>query len=425
MATKQEIKYKLLDKVLTAVIERKKYIFTGNKTEVANIIKLIEDYNKRNSKEKLTKVLNAFTEKIEKKKLAKKIESKKAKKVIKAVKKEVKMLKQAEKAGGLRGADIVPTKHPLKGDKRFTFKDGEVYLTPFTQIPMPPKLVEKLILCVANGVDLNPYINFWKLALLNPNPVARTKMFDYLSKHNLIVTPYGYIVTFRMVKKTDRKTQDGRPIYTSAHTRKEDYIMGTAYSMLRSECDEDGQNDCSRGLHTGSPAFIGIEVGDGYGVKIAESKVASPYTYGTGYDNPKNDKFDQTFGNQAVITLVNPMHVVSIPFSDTRKMRSCELFFVKTTTAEEVKDLTEKDYLLFDHDYREYEVAQLEKLLKETKLVDYKDDSKKAGTTAARKRKEEELKKLMDAIHYNGDKITLQLGLGDIKRIIESRIKSL
>ncbi len=254
--------------------------------------------------------------------------------------------------------------------------------------------------------------------------IGRT--LDYLDKHNLIVTPNGYFVTFRMVKTTNKKTSTGKPIFTSAHKKVEDYVMGEAYRIPRIDCDEDGNKDCSKGLHTGSPLFIGIQPGDGYGTKTVTTKTANPQSYGTGYDNPttytnKTETFNQTFGNQAVICLVNPMHVVSIPLSDTRKMRSCELFFVKLTTAEEVIDLTEKDYLLYDVDYKEYESTQLKDMLKTTKLKHWADTKDLDKITATKKA---ELEKIKASLTIGQDKInTNNLTLSDINKIIQSRIK--
>lgn len=397
---------------------KKKWVYTSAvKEEREALIKLLTSYDKLPNEQKYSKIIRLLEPQTTKKEIAVKTQRKKIKNELKVVKGELKSATKQLKEGN---TDI--SKYLAK-DKRFEIKGGNIYLKPFDTVPMPIGLIDKVVSCIKNDVDVQPYINFWMLCLLNPNPIARTKLFDYLSRHNLLVTPSGYFVTFRMVKKTTRKTAKGEPIYTSARTGKEDYVMGTSYKMDRKDCDEDGQNDCSRGLHTGSPLFIGIEVGDGYGVKTVTTKVANPNSYGTGYENPKyedrTESFDQTFGNQAAICLVSPMHVVSIPFSDTRKMRSCELYFCKTTTAEEVIDLMENDYLIYDHQYKVYEAEQLKEMLKDTKLVNYVSKDK-PDSTAAMAAKIADLKQRLSV---SGDVVNTQgLSLAQINLIIKSRL---
>lgn len=275
--------------------------------------------------------------------------------------------------------------------------------------------------------------------LLNPNPVARVKLFDYLELHNLMITKNGYFVTYRMVKTTDVIGE-----YTHAHNhgnKKLIYTIGTVAKLDRkTQCDEDGSVDCSKGLHTGSPLFIGIKteakkidltekeaVGEGYGTGFkVVTKQAEPASYGTGYDRPAptktNEKFDHTFGNQAVICLVNPMHVVSVPNSDTRKLRACELYFAATTTPEEVIEHLTKDINIYDgHDdkYKAIEQKEIAEMLKSANLVDlFSATTKKAASKEAIADLDKKLSKLSLASDGINDKLTAV----QFKSIIDSRI---
>lgn len=67
-------------------------------------------------------------------------------------------------------------------------------------------------------------------------------------------------------------------------------ILGQPVSMPRSECDNDPNSSCSRGLH------------------------AKSISYGMG------------FGSNSLVTLVNPYNVVAIPTGEYSKMRCCEYF---------------------------------------------------------------------------------------------------
>lgn len=307
-------------------------------------------------------------------------------------------------------------------------KGDEFTLFGFESVAMPQLLVDRFIDFIQLKRDVEPLVNFWMLCLLNPNKIARYKLFAYLSKHRLIITPSGYFVTYRMVKETSTSKEDG--IYVDAHTGKFQHIIGKVSRMYRKDCDEDGNADCSRGLHSGSPDFIGIKLGDGY--NKGEVKVKSQGGgYGTGYDHPSEttQKFDHSHGNQAVICIVNPMHVVSIPNSDTRKMRSSEIFIAKLTTPEEVlSHLTEADYLIFDSEYAGLEAYQLKEQLKDAKLEDYSDGSveklsKEKGTPAKNK-----LKALTDKLNAFSTKILDDKPADDVTqeemmRVVASRVK--
>ncbi len=445
MGTKQpSIKSQSAGAYFTAIINKKSYTIKPSTEERAFVKKEILAYNTKPSDTRLKKILTLLKPKEEKKKqevliLKKKVhnEKKEATKQLREVNEELKSV--------IIDATIEEKDVHLFDPKLFLVKNLNVYLKPFIDVRFPKTLVNRFIDFIKAKTSLNPLINFWKLALLNPNEIARTKLFDYLANQNITLTPKGYIVTYRMVKTTNKHTQDGKPIFTSAHKGQEEYIMGTAFSIPRSECDEDGSRDCSKGLHTGTHKFIGIitdkkvdltegnnTVGDGYGIgtKIT-TKQETPDSYGTGYNRPRssggtvttNQKFDNSFGNQAVICLVNPMHVVSIPHSNTRKMRSCELFFCGTTTPEEVVNLVEKDYHIFDHAYYQYEMDQINKMLSETKLKECIDDVR---TNKILKKKEEAQLRLNEAtkkLSIGKEPInTNQLSSADIYDIIKSRI---
>lgn len=293
---------------------------------------------------------------------------------------------------------------------------------------MPDLLVQRFIDYVQLKHDVQPLVNFWMWCLLNPNKVARYKLFAYLSKHKLLITPSGYFVTYRMVKTTDKPG-----VFTHARSGVKQifYKIGEVAKLDRAtECDEDGSRDCSRGLHTGSPDFIGIKVGEGYDKGETKTK-SQGGGFGTGYDAPKEttQKFNNSFGNQAVICLVNPMHVVSIPNSDTRKMRSCQLFFAKLTTPEEVlSHLTDADYLVFDNEYAQIEAEEIKKMLEGAKLEDYSDGSVEALTGKKDSSSQKKLKALQNKLSsLNGkvleDKVADDVTQDEMMRIIQSRVK--
>lgn len=440
MATKKEfIKYQAAGRSLIVTIDKKKFVFTTAEKEKRDTIKkAVESFNNLPTETKKAKLVKLLTPKTEAKLVATLVKKKKVQNQIKESKRKIKTLSQAVQASEVPLMIDGAVKGILEKDNRFKVSDGKVTLVPFNSVPMPQKLVDKIKDFLTRGQDLKPLINFWKLCLLNPNPIARTKLFDYLTLHNLIITPNGYFITYRMVKTTDDPG-----VYTHVHngTPRLYYRVGEVAKLDRAtQCDEDGNRDCSRGIHFGSPRFIGIvaepgsksktsleegtTVGQGYGTKIVTTKAAHPDSYGTGYDRrDTTQKFDNSFGNQATLWLINPMHVVSIPFSDTRKMRACEGYFAKLTTPEEViEHVIDPDYLLFDDNYKQYEEEELNKMLSETKLKAYVDNEAKAKSEKAKALAKSNLAGLREKLRAENDIAAPDLSMQDINLIIQSRI---
>lgn len=434
---KEEISAKQVGQNLLVIIDGKKYskrlIDAESRDRIKNKILL---FNKRNSKTLKDELLDIF----EPSRLVKEKEISKEKGIksqLKSLQKDIKsslaktvqykkkIIEKAEKISKKPGSKV----SSKEAQMLIVRKDGQMVMKGFEGIAMPDLLVKRLEEFLNANQSIKALLNFWLLCLLNPNEIARTKLFDYLSHHNLTITPSGYIVTFRMVKTTEEAN-----IYTDSHTGKMKYTIGTAARIPREDCDEDGSKDCSKGLHTGAPKFIGIvadkkvnhnegneTVGDGYGIKYVTTKAEHGDSYGTGYDKPvdKTKKFDNQFGNQAVMCYINPAHVVSVPNSDTRKMRSCEIYFAKLVTPEEVIDMVEKDYLLYDDDYNRIEFEHLKELLKNKELKEYITSKVDTG-----KKVEEMKKKLEDqriSMKFSSDNINQNLSIIELKEIIKRR----
>ena len=439
MGTKQEISAKQIGNNLIVIIDGKKYTkVCKDKKEIDPIKNKILLYNKRNTvalKEEILSIVDKVTQKKEEQKTKEKGLKKSIKKVLKVDKKVISKKKIAVKktidkvkaAADKLGYDLKKRKD-VSGLLVVT-RDGNLAMKGFEQVPMPSLLIDKINAFLDAKQGIEPLLNFWSLCLLNPNPIARTKLFDYVTRQKLIITPSGYFVTYRMVKRTSTMGE-----FVDAHTGKFKHILGKVSKMDRSLCDEDGGNDCSKGLHTGTPKFIGIitkteldiqegkgSVGDNYGVKTVVTKAQVGDSYGTGYDRPteeKTQKFDNTFGNQAIICLVNPAHVVSVPDSDTRKMRSCEFYFAKLTTPEEVIELNENNYLIYDFDYQKEELDQLQELLKTKEVkafVGAKSDNKKY------KQLELDLQEVQKDLKLSTDVINTALSPAQLKSIINQR----
>lgn len=95
----------------------------------------------------------------------------------------------------------------LVADNIFTIKNGSFYLTGYETFPMPEELVVRIQSHVEQGISVQPLVNFWKLLMLNPDPVARESTFKFMSEYDFPITDSGYFIGYRAVKQTD-KTYD-------------------------------------------------------------------------------------------------------------------------------------------------------------------------------------------------------------------------
>lgn len=97
--------------------------------------------------------------------------------------------------------------------------------------------------------------------------------------------------------------------YTSAHTGKEDYKVGSVISMPRQEGDDNNNISCSKGFHAASKA----------------------YDY-------------SGFGDTPILVIINPIDVLSVPIGEVGKLRTCRWFFAMTLTREEEHILDDQDF---------------------------------------------------------------------------------
>ena len=422
------IVYKQIGRNLNVKIRKNLLTKVGTTEELLPLKELINKYNNTKSPLVAEKLENKILELLTSTKTKEDNKEKIEKSIVKSkLKKATKDLKETEKANDN------PVKLLRKSLPKNIFKvsdEGEV-IKVGTETVMPQLLVDKILKFIEKNQPLAPLLNFWNLTLINPNYSVIPKLFDYISKHNLIITPSGCFVTYRMVKDTGRFTEDNKKIYTSAHTGEEEYIIGEIFKLDRKECDDNGARDCSKGLHTGSADFIGIKLGNGYDKGEIKTK-SQGGGYGTGYAAPDEivpQKFDNTFGNVAVICIVNPMNVVSVPDSDTRKMRSCELYFAKVTTAEEVlHHLTNEDYLIFDTEYAAKQVSDLEVQLAELEVKNKKGKllnlfkSNKDKDKAKLEAKKEQLKQDIEALKERYNNLNKNVISEDALTVLKQRL---
>jgi uncharacterized protein Veg len=317
---------------------------------------------------------------------------------------------------------------------------GEIFLAGFNT-PIPMTLVEVIRDYHENSYPLTAIINFWKLLMINPDKRIREKLFDFIKIHDFSITDAGYMVVYKAVdyknkdkqgdktfevfisnqvlhvkkdwkcsprkyavyknlandeygiakvevvsnwdekaknievmgnlddlfnaifvtkETTDEPEQTKSVVYTDIHSHSMTIVLGKPVYMERKECDGDPSLDCSIGLHCGSTDYVNH--------------------FANGCD-------------AVLVCYVSPANVISVPSSETSKIRVSEYFPVGVATYESGKiDIIEQKY--FEDAYCAYELEELNVMIERVKAEEFPLETAKKAK--AESRPMSELKKILE-----------------------------
>lgn len=148
------------------------------------------------------------------------------------------------------------------------------------------------------------------------NPVSTDHLLSWLATKDFSITSDGLIVTYRGVSREYASGHAGMGAWETADGVKhfdpqEDpegyarhksllYAPGSRVYMNRNDCDPNGRNSCSYGLHFGTRQFANSYARNGH----------------------------------MMMCVVSPENVVSVPTYDAEKARCCELYSVASVTGD-------------------------------------------------------------------------------------------
>lgn len=243
-------------------------------------------------------------------------------------------LKELVHSGNYTAAQIRSIIEPLeqKATDHFVNNDyfirsgRSLYLREIPQISIPYDLAEEMY-----PVPPENLLNFWRLAALNPDPIARDGLFWFLKTHDFEITPEGYFVAYRNAVKLNNNT------WTDQHSRTTRIHLGSPVVMQRDRCDSNPDQSCSYGLHVASKTWLG----------------------------------ENYFGDTGMICLVNPMHVVAVPpVDDYGKMRVCEYLPIGIVQYSNGKIASEVSFANYTYDLDELTAHQIKELIRTSNLSD-------------------------------------------------------
>jgi hypothetical protein len=178
-----------------------------------------------------------------------------------------------------------PSEHELKTsvngplvyeNEKIYFREGEY------NEELEPRLCQEIEMLNRRGMSLEPVVNFCRNMVQNPSYDSRQRMFSFLNNEGLPITPDGHFLAYKYV----------RDDFYDAHSGTVLYEIGTSVKMNRRDCDDNPNNSCSTGLHVGGLDYA-------------------------------------SYGPKTLVLKVNPKDVVTVPYNESQKMRTCEVFVVK------------------------------------------------------------------------------------------------
>lgn len=196
--------------------------------------------------------------------------------------------------------------------------DGLVYIAGEA---LPNSLSKRIIQFAQEGFDFKPLVTFWENCKANPDPRAKTDLYNFLEHNGIPITSDGCFVAYRAVRNDWYDKRTGTMLNT----------VGSVVTMDRSKCDSDPNVTCSYGLHVAAYNY-------------------ARHNYGT-------------TGDRLLEVKVNPADVVAIPVDyNGEKMRVCK-FTVLAENQEGViarpvydpENVPQDDEDYDDEDYENYD----------------------------------------------------------------------
>jgi hypothetical protein len=277
---------------------------------------------------------------------------------------------------------------------------GEVYLAGFNT-PIPFVLVDIIKDYHKNGFPLTSILNFWSLLMVNLDTRIRENLFDFIVKHDFVLTDNGYMVVYKAVAYQNKVDNDLAEFVSNQYLKvKKDWKCSpNKYTVYQDSDNNYGmtKNETIGGWDLDDKNIIIVGRLGELNAELDKIEVKSVYTdkhtktmsiqLGVPVRMKRNDcdgdpavecsvglhvgstKYVESFGGEGdavLVCLVNPAHVVAIPNYDRSKMRVSEYFPFALATYENKKiDIIEEKY--FESDYMTYEKTELAEMIAKLK----------------------------------------------------------
>jgi hypothetical protein len=272
--------------------------------------------------------------------------------------------------------------------------------------------------------------------MINPDVRVREDAFDFIKRHDFVLTDNGYMVVYKAVDYANKQDNDIAEFVSnqSLFVRKNWKCSPNKYIVYKNLEDNTLMITKNETAAHWDAKEKNIEICGNLGelnAKIGELAARSETVYTDNYTHtmsiklgvpvnqerkncnadPKKDCSDglhvgttnyvNSFGRNhcgqdavVLVCLVNPAHIIAIPDSETNKMRVCEYFPMALATYTNHKiDIIDQKY--FESDYKTFEESELAHMIQNVQ-------KNELPIATAKKAKEEtrtmeELKKIIES----------------------------
>lgn len=190
---------------------------------------------------------------------------------------------QAEVLKALHGTVEIKVEAPTVTSKVLEMKGEKIY---YNGELLENDVTERIQTYVREGLPYEPLFRFLENLLQNPSFHSRKQAFRFLSHKHLPITDDGCFLGYKSVRSD----------FKDWHSGKYSNRVGDNPTMDRGNVDDNHESDCGLGFHVGT-----VE-------------------YAMGFYNEKP--------RHLMIVKVNPKDIVSVPSSETNKMRVCSYLVV-------------------------------------------------------------------------------------------------
>lgn len=133
------------------------------------------------------------------------------------------------------------------------WKNDAIYFPLVSELSVPRELATSILIAEEENdtLKIETYKNFWTLMSLNPDEKCRQNLYWFLQKNGLVISKHGFFIAYRNVDTTKE-----HGVYTDHHSHSFRIKIGEMVTMPRSQCDDNQEVTCSRGLHLASSVWL-------------------------------------------------------------------------------------------------------------------------------------------------------------------------
>lgn len=279
---------------------------------------------------------------------------------------------------------------------------GNVYMAGFNT-PIPLGLLNVIKEYHENDYPIDAIINFWKLLMINPDKQIRDSLFNFISKHDFVLTDNGYMLVYKAVYDVvEKRITESDEFVIAMYNKVRNWKTSPKRYIIYTEKDSDElqMTKASTAAKWVNKEFVYKGNLDDLFNDIATTPTKNVYTdmysrsmsiklgevvrkdrtecdgdparecsYGLHVGATSYVEGYANHNSKILVCLVNPANVVAVPNYDKSKMRVTQYFPFALAERNNGKiEIIEQPY--YENDYTNIELEELEVMIEKVKNED-------------------------------------------------------